>query len=164
MTYWNVSFLIAYSQGLQSNHGLTELIGYIIRLIINCFALLCVIPTGLRWRRDSQVLNQLEGLASRLQLGTPAPSSPDTTHSDEFNRKKSGSRLSKRSRRGSGVENGAYIVHESELPFGYSYGVQHGSHNEFNASIFGLDPSSHIDPYAQQHAQSFNSMLSVSLK
>lgn len=145
-------------QGLQSNHGLTELIGYIIRLIINCLALLCVIPTGLQWRRERQVLNQLEGLASRLQLGTPPPSSPDTTHSEQFNRKKSGSRLSKRSRRGSGVDNGAYIVHESELPFGYSYGV-HGSQNEFNASIFGLDPSSHIDPYTQQHAQSLNGML-----
>lgn len=147
-------------QGLQSTQGLTELIGYIIRLIINCFALLCVIPTGLRWRRERQVLNQLEGLASRLQLSTPAPSSPDTTVSNQFNRKKSASRLSsKRSRRGSGVDNGAYIVHENELPNVYSYGV-HGSQNEFNASIFGLDPSSHIDPYGQ--AQQFNSMLNSS--
>ncbi|KAJ6641564.1 hypothetical protein Bhyg_06504, partial [Pseudolycoriella hygida] len=148
--------------GLQSTHGLTELIGYIIRLIINCAALLCVIPTGLRWRRERQVLNQLEGLASRLQLSTPPPTSPDTSQIGQFNRKKSGSRLSKRSRRGSGVENGAYIVHENELPFGYSYGV-HGSQNEFNASIFGLDPSSHIDPYAQQQTQPFNTKRTQSL-
>ncbi|KAG4074062.1 hypothetical protein HA402_014267 [Bradysia odoriphaga] len=148
--------------GLQSNHGLTELIGYIVRLVINCLALLCVIPTGLQWRRERQVLNQLEGLASRLQLSTPAPSSPDTTVSNQFNRKKSGSRLSKRSRRGSGVDNGAYIVHENELPFGYSYGV-HGSQNEFNASIFGLDPSSHIDPYGQSQAQPFNTKRTQSL-
>lgn len=100
----------------------------------------------------------MEGLASRLQLSTPAPSSPDTTQSGQFSRKKSSSRLSKRSRRGSGVENGAYIVHENELPFGYSYGV-HGSQNEFNASIFGLDPSSHTDPYVQQQlTQPFHSM------
>lgn len=137
---------------------MTELIGYIIRLVINCLALLCVIPTGLRWRRERQVLHQLEGLASRLQISTPPPSSPDTTHSDQFKRKKSGSRLSKRSGRGSGVDNGAYIVHENELPFGFSYGV-HGSQNEFNASIFGLDPSSHNDPYTQQQAQAFHSTL-----
>ncbi|TMW44179.1 hypothetical protein DOY81_010743 [Sarcophaga bullata] len=56
--------------GLQSVHGLTELIAYLVRLVINCFALICVIPTGLRWRRESQVLTQLQDLATRLQLQT----------------------------------------------------------------------------------------------
>lgn len=42
-------------QGLQSVHGLTELIAYLVRLVINCFALICVIPTGLRYVKNSNI-------------------------------------------------------------------------------------------------------------
>lgn len=134
-------------------HGLTELIGYIIRLIVNCLALLCVIPTALRWRRERQVLKQLQGLASRLQLQTPPPSTPKDNsmlngggmqqhHMQQQQLSRQGSRAAtkSRSRRNSGVDNPAFIVHESQVPFSYSYGV-YGSQNEFNASVFGLSPS-----------------------
>lgn len=156
-------------QGLQSTHGLTELISYIIRLCINCLALLCVIPTALRWRREQQVLKQLQGLASRLQLQTPVPNTPKANsvlsgsgleHQQQHNEvhhhqqqqqqqleqlSRQGSRAAtkSRSRRHSGVDNPAFIVHESQLPFPYSYGV-YGSQNEFNASVFGLDASQYV--------------------
>ncbi|ALC41422.1 Rcd6 [Drosophila busckii] len=115
--------------GLQSVHGLTELTSYLIRLIINCLALICVIPTGIRWRRELQVLNQLQGLATRLSLQTPAPSVPMT---------KADSRRS--SQRLSGFENAGYqLCDETKLPLGAGMnnaGSAYGSQNEFNASMF----------------------------
>ncbi|KAH8396766.1 hypothetical protein KR215_003928 [Drosophila sulfurigaster] len=120
--------------GLQSVHGLTELTSYLIRLIINCLALICVIPTGIKWRREMQVLNQLQGLATRLSLQTPAPSVPMT---------KADSRRS--SQRLSGFENAGYqLCDETKLPLGTGLNNHHvngaaslfGSQNEFNASMF----------------------------
>ncbi|XP_034477746.1 uncharacterized protein LOC117784193 isoform X2 [Drosophila innubila] len=115
--------------GLQSVHGLTELTSYLIRLIINCLALICVIPTGIKWRRETQVLNQLQGLATRLSLQTPAPSVPMT---------KADSRRS--SQRMSGFENAGYqLCDETKLPLGSGLNNHHnqfGSQNEFNASMF----------------------------
>ncbi|XP_023174815.2 uncharacterized protein LOC111602106 isoform X1 [Drosophila hydei] len=114
--------------GLQSVHGLTELTSYLIRLIINCLALICVIPTGIKWRRETQVLNQLQGLATRLSLQTPAPSVPMT---------KADSRRS--SQRLSGFENAGYqLCDETKLPLGNGAGSNQlfGSQNEFNASMF----------------------------
>lgn len=119
-------------QGLQSVHGLTELTSYLIRLIINCLALICVIPTGIKWRREMQVLNQLQGLATRLSLQTPAPSVPMT---------KADSRRS--SQRLSGFENAGYqLCDETKLPLGNGMnnrnaaGQIFGSQNELNASMF----------------------------
>ncbi|SPP73830.1 uncharacterized protein LOC117592213 isoform X1 [Drosophila guanche] len=126
--------------GLQSVHGLTELTSYLIRLIINCLALICVIPTGIRWRRETQVLSQLQGLATRLSLQTPAPSVPMT---------KADSRRS--SQRLSGFENAGYQLCDEtsgKLPLGPGMGMglnnqcgnggsqAFGSQNEFNASMF----------------------------
>lgn len=128
------------SQGLQSTQGLTELVSYIVRLIINCLALLCVIPTALRWRREQEVLKQLQGLATRLKQQTPPPSAH--THSSTISHTDV---TASRRRRNSGQDNPAFIVHESQLPFPYLYGV-YGSQNEFNASIFGLDPSQIVGP------------------
>lgn len=118
---------------------------YIIRLIINCLALLCVIPTALRWRREQEVLKQLQGLASRLQLQTPPPSAPNQGNIHEGLSRQGSRAVNKRRRRTSGHDNPAFIVHESQLPFPYLYGV-YGSQNEFNASIFGLDPSQYNGP------------------
>ncbi|KAM8711341.1 hypothetical protein ACLKA7_000477 [Drosophila subpalustris] len=118
--------------GLQSVHGLTELTSYLIRLIINCLALICVIPTGIKWRRETQVLNQLQGLATRLSLQTPAPSVPMT---------KADSRRS--SQRMNGFENAGYQLCDetttttSKLGTGLNnHHNQFGSQNEFNASMF----------------------------
>lgn len=119
-------------------------------MIINCLALLCVIPTAIRWRREREILKQLQGLASRLQLSTPQqqPNTPKINNQHvppELVRQNSkGSQ--RRRRRSTGVDNPAFIVHESQVPFPYSYGV-YGSQNEFNASIFGLDPSYYIGSY-----------------
>ncbi|XP_037947458.1 uncharacterized protein LOC119679273 isoform X2 [Teleopsis dalmanni] len=133
--------------GLQSVHGLTELISYLIRLVINCFALICVIPTGLRWRRETQVLSQLQDLATRLQLQTPPPSVPIT--------KADSRRSSKRIMDHTGFDNGGYQINEGNTQINIS-GSQpqglnmfnnnnaiFGSQNEFNASIF-------VPPYMQQ--------------
>lgn len=38
-----------YLQGLQSAYGLTELVMYLVRLLMNCLSLICVIPTALRY-------------------------------------------------------------------------------------------------------------------
>ncbi|XP_064547017.1 uncharacterized protein Rcd6 isoform X2 [Drosophila montana] len=110
--------------GLQSVHGLTELTSYLIRLIINCLALICVIPTGIKWRRETQVLSQLQGLATRLSLQTPAPSVPMT---------KADSRRS--SQRLDGFENAGYQLCD-ETKLHPNNGQLFGSQNEFNASMF----------------------------
>ncbi|XP_030383326.1 uncharacterized protein LOC115630796 isoform X2 [Scaptodrosophila lebanonensis] len=140
--------------GLQSVHGLTELTSYLIRLIINCFALICVIPTGIRWRREAQVLSQLQGLATRLSLQTPAPSVPMT---------KADSRRS--SQRMSGFENAGYqLCDETKIPLGGSQAQglnllnNHsaanqifGSQNEFNASMFAPAFLQQFNNAALQH-------------
>ncbi|XP_052868323.1 uncharacterized protein LOC128274238 [Anopheles cruzii] len=139
--------------GLQSAHGLTELIGYLIRLIVNCLALLCVIPTALRWRQEKKVLSQLESLASRLQLTTPTPTTPFNTTNGM-----NSLRASKRSHQGpvasrrpsTGFDNPGYVPHENnslDIVQQYTaYNNLYGSQSEFNASIFGLNPSQYIGP------------------
>ncbi|XP_053966188.1 uncharacterized protein LOC128868300 isoform X1 [Anastrepha ludens] len=123
--------------GLQSVHGLTELISYLVRLVINCFALICVIPTGIRWRRETQVLTQLQGLATRLQLQTPPPSVPIV---------KADSRRSSKRRQSGAFENAGYEVSEpTKISMSgsqaqglnmYNANPLFGSQNEFNAAIF----------------------------
>lgn len=129
-------------QGLQSTHGLVELVGYLIRLVITCITLIAVIPTALRWRREKEVLNQLESLASRLQISNPTPT---------FNRgidslRNSAKQMQLRARRASGFDNMGYLPNDSATAVQmYAYNP-YGSQNEFNASIFGLNPSQYIGP------------------
>ncbi|CAD7076806.1 unnamed protein product [Hermetia illucens] len=134
--------------GLQSTHGLTELVGYLIRLIINCLTLLCVIPTALKWRREAKVLTQLQTLAARLQLQTPPPTTPALKSNSTRNSKKR-----RRSRRPSAYDNPGFVVNEGGMnpmfpPFQDSY----SQNNEFNASIFGLHPGQYIGPYPPPQA------------
>lgn len=159
-------------KGLQSIHGLTEIISYLVRLVINCMALMCVIPTGLRWRREHQIMSQLENLANRMHLTSPenlqrlaAPSA--LTCINDSTRRKSLSRK-RRPSQSSAYDNPAFISisapqqsnHSNSnssknrqpqitLPiFPYYYGM-YPSQNEFNASIFGLDPSHLVGPLPQ---------------
>lgn len=121
--------------GLQSVHGLTELISYLIRLVINCFALICVIPTGLKWRRETQVLSQLQNLATRLQLQTPPPSVPIAKGDSRRASKRSHASLNFTS-----FDNAGYVVNEIKPPHGsqqfFNTNSAFGSQNEFNASVF----------------------------
>ncbi|XP_037817777.1 uncharacterized protein LOC119607750 isoform X1 [Lucilia sericata] len=133
--------------GLQSVHGLTELIAYLVRLVINCFALICVIPTGLRWRRESQVLTQLQDLATRLQLQTPPPSVPIT----KADSRRSSKRLQNQQ---TAFENAGFQITEAaskaSINGSQPQGLNaFGSQNEFNASMFAL-------PFLQQYAAQGN--------
>lgn len=144
--------MITQHWGLQSIHGLTELISYLLRLIINCLALLCVIPTALHWRSEKRVQKQLESLANRLQLTTPLPdaqiSAPMPGH--VINEKtQSGSLRSTSSRRSrSGFSNLGFEAQGEMLPpvAAQDATLTSSSENEFNASIFGLNPSMYIGP------------------
>lgn len=156
---------IFFVQGLQSVHGLTEIISYLVRLIINCMALMCVIPTGLRWRRERQIMSQLENLANRMNMASPeslrsvmaAPAA--LARINESMRRKSASRK-RRLSQSSGHDNPAFVPitpnqsngqtknrqPQITLPiFPYYYGM-YPSQNEFNASIFGMDPNQYIGP------------------
>jgi len=130
--------------GFQSTHGLTELVSYILRLIINCFALLCVIPTAMRWRQDKRVRKQLESLANRLQLTTPIPNTTPSNYVTQA--EKNGSIRSTTSRRSKLSDNcfdNPVFQPQENLPV---EGLSYPSDSEFNASIFGLNPSLYIGP------------------
>ncbi|XP_018783064.1 PREDICTED: uncharacterized protein LOC108965252 isoform X1 [Bactrocera latifrons] len=142
--------------GLQSVHGLTELISYLVRLVINCFALICVIPTGIRWRRETQVLTQLQGLATRLQLQTPPPSVPIV---------KADSRRASKRRHGGAFENAGYEVSEPtkiNMAGSQAQGLNmynnnnplFGSQNEFNAAIFMPQYMQQFNGHAYGHGGS----------
>lgn len=138
--------ILNYSQGTESNHGLTEVICYFIRLILNCVILIHVVPLALKWRKEKKILKQLESLASRLQL-TSSPQQAQgnfignyngtiqrTTTKDVVDSDSSiqGSNMNEKSV--GGLDNNGYLQ---------SY---YGSQSEFDASIFGLNPSHYIGP------------------
>lgn len=151
---------------------MTEIISYLVRLVINCMALLCVIPTGLRWRRERQIMSQLENLANRMHMSaahtaaissplSPAAASAALSRINDSMRRKSASR-NRRLSQCSGFDNPAFIPitspqqngngskHQPHItlpifPYMYTTSV-YPSQNEFNASIFGLDPSQLIHP------------------
>lgn len=129
-------------------------------------ALMCVIPTGLRWRRERQIMRQLENLANRMHISAARSTGvpPDMSHlaapatltriSDSMRRKSVPRK--KRLSQSPGYDNPAFIPIANQpnsdgptqitLPiFPYIYGM-YPSQNEFNASIFGLDPSHLVSP------------------
>lgn len=170
-----------YEQGLQSIHGLTEIITYLVRLVINCMALLCVIPTALRWRRERQILSQLENLANRLQMTAPAnvvaslppaAASAALSRINESMRKKTSTRKRRLSQAATGYDNPGFVPinstqqnsnHQPQITlpiFPYLYGM-YPSQNEFNASIFGLDPSQIIGPVPQMPSKYFIQIIFI---
>lgn len=129
-------------------------------------ALLCVIPTALRWRRERQIMSQLENLASRLHMTSPditgslspaAASAALTRINDSMQRRSSARK--RRLSHSNGYDNHGFVPiisqsandakhHQPQITlpiFPYMYGM-YPSQNEFNASIFGLDPSQIIGP------------------
>lgn len=98
---------------------MTEIISYLVRLVINCMALMCVIPTGLRWRRERQIMSQLENLANRMHMSaangngvtaslSPVAASAALTRINESMRRKSASRK-RRLSQSSGYDNPAFM-------------------------------------------------------
>lgn len=158
---------------------MTEIISYLVRLVINCMALMCVIPTGLRWRRERQIMSQLENLANRMHISaahsagippalSPVAASAALSRINDSMRRQSASRK-RRLSQSSGYDNPAFVPITSQpngnrpkqhhhqpqitLPiFPYMYGM-YPSQNEFNASIFGLDPSHLIGPMPHIHSK-----------
>lgn len=139
-------------------------------------ALLCVIPTALRWRRERQIMSQLENLASRLHMTSPeipgslppAAASAALSRINDSMRRRSSARKRRLSQT-AGYDNHGFVPiigqplangpnsdtkhhhqhhHQPQITlpiFPYMYGM-YPSQNEFNASIFGLDPSQIIHP------------------
>lgn len=129
---------------MESNHGLAEVISYFIRLVINCVILIHVVPLALKWRKEKKILKQLESLASRLQLTATTPQSNYGNYSNTIPRstKDIESDASMQENGGEkvvgGLDNAAYLQ-------SYPY-LHYGSQNEFDASIFGLNPSMYNGP------------------
>lgn len=129
--------------GSEYNQGLTEVITYFIRLIINCAILIHILPLAIKWRREKKILKQLESLAGRLQL-TSTPASCDLMNNGTLQRvSTSGKEIESdnsvnvngyNEKYIGGIDNRSYL--QSCL----------GSQNEFDASIFGMNPSQYIGP------------------
>jgi hypothetical protein len=130
---------------MESNHGLTEVISYFIRLVINCVILIHVVPLALKWRKEKKILKQLESLASRLQLTAATPQSNYGNYGNTIPRstKDIESEASRQENGGEkvagGMDNAGY--HHQSYPY-----LHYGSQNEFDASIFGLNPSMYNGP------------------
>lgn len=137
-------------------------------------ALMCVIPTGLRWRRERQIMSQLENLANRMHMTspempaslTPIAASEALSRINESMQRKSSSRK-RRLSQSTGYDNPGFVPiitqsnggtkqhHQPQITlplFPYMYNM-YPSQNEFNASIFGLDPSQLIGPVPQMHGK-----------
>lgn len=135
-------------QGSESNHSIPEVVCYFIRLILNCVILLHVVPLALKWRKEKKILKQLESLASRLQL-TSSPQTQanfignyngtiqrgaTTKDAVESDTSIQGNNGNEKCASVGGVDNNGYLQ---------SY---YGSQSEFDASIFGMNPSQYIGP------------------
>lgn len=104
-------------------------------------------PLALKWRKEKKILKQLESLASRLQLTSPTPQTQAnyignyngtiqraTTKDVESDSSIQGNNGNEKCAGVGGVDNHGYLQ---------SY---YGSQSEFDASIFGLNPSQYIGP------------------
>ena len=111
------------------------------RLILNCAILLNVVPLAIKWRKEKKILKQLESLASRLQLtstpqthsnynGTILRASKKDTIEGEIQENVTDEKFTSVG----GVDNQGYLQ---------SY---YGSQSEFDASVFGMNPSQYIGP------------------
>lgn len=128
---------------MDSNHSLSEVISYFIRLVINCIILIHVVPLALKWRKEKKILKQLESLASRLQLTATAPPSNYGNYSNTIPRSSKDIESNASSQdvcteKNFGMDNQGYLQSHNYLHY--------GSQNEFDASIFGMNPSQYIGP------------------
>lgn len=115
-----------------------------------------MVPLALKWRKEKKILKQLESLASRLQLTAVTPQSNYANYNSNTVKSSKGIEIGNGSADDSkshqhhhhgdcgnekvigGVDNHGYLQ-------SFPYIQQHyGSQNEFDASIFGLNPSQYI--------------------
>lgn len=131
-------------QGSDSNHEISEVLFYFLRLIINCVILLHVIPLALKWRKEKKILEQLESLASRLQLTAVSPSHNYGNFNNTLARstKDVDNEVAR-----TGIDNEKMLGGLDNPGYLTSYPYLHyGSQNEFDASIFGMNPSQFNGP------------------
>ncbi|KAG5669252.1 hypothetical protein PVAND_017144 [Polypedilum vanderplanki] len=133
----------------DSNHGIPDIIFYFFRLVINCTILIHIVPLAIKWRKEKKILKQLESLASRLQL----TATPNTVNNNNNNNLMTNGTLQRRNSSSKDIESDAEKCVNGVDNHGYltSY---YGSQNEFDASIFGLNPSQYIGPPIQSNSLS----------
>lgn len=158
------------SQGIQSVHGLTELIGYLLRTAINVIGLCLSVALCNRWRSESQMLltkiliDPATAHQQSINLGHPHIHYQQHPHyaaaAANFNGGYigggggggGGGSLSKKS-----FDNFAFNAFECpSLP---SQTLVAASKNEFNASAFGL----HVEPAGGRIPSSYFGMSEYSL-
>ncbi|XP_026467336.1 uncharacterized protein LOC113370871 [Ctenocephalides felis] len=152
-----VIYTVTHHWGLQSNHGQTELIGYLIRLLFDSVALLCVIPLILRWREEQRVLSQLEMLTSRSHLS--AAHSPRLTQSTRSSIRSVVSNASngRQHKKLNGTKNNAYVNDELD-----NCSVKSGiydSQSEFDASLFS--PTALYDQHNAMYGKRAQSLMDL---
>lgn len=117
------------------------MICYFVRLIINCAILINVVPLAIKWRKEKKILKQLESLASRLQLTATSPPTNIIGTNGTIQRIPNGTK---------DVESDSSIQGGEKCIGGLdNHGYFYGSQNEFDASIFGMNPSQYIGPPIQ---------------
>lgn len=135
-----VVHMISEHWGLYSAHGLTEFIGYLIRITINAIGLMCVVTQCIRWRRESKmllskILIDPNHPGSSLSSGHPHihyQQHPQYAMASTGSAYGGGGTLSKKT-----FDNFAFNAIECPpLPSATFAGG--ASKNEFNASSFGL--------------------------
>lgn len=107
-----------------------------------------VVPLALKWRKEKKILKQLESLASRLQLTVSPPmSQTQANYIGNYNG------TIQRAITKDVVESDTSIQGNNEKSAGVGGLDNHGylqsfygSQSEFDASIFGLNPSHYIGP------------------
>lgn len=129
---------------MESNHGIAEVVSYFFRLVINCLIMIHVVPLALKWRKEKKILKQLESLASRLQLTSETPALDYSNFSNTIPRSSKDIEI-EALRQKSECDNAAGGLENSGYLQSYPY-LHYGSQNEFDASIFGMNPSQFIGP------------------
>jgi hypothetical protein len=109
---------------------------------LNCSILLHVVPLALKWRKEKKILKQLESLASRLQFtSTPQIQAKyNGNHNGTIQRATKDTETDSSIQGNNGNEKSGGVDNHGYLQSYY------GSHSEFDASIFGLNPSQYIGP------------------
>lgn len=147
-------------QGLYSAYGLTELIGYLVRLTVNAFGLLFVFAQCNRWRSENQML------LSKILID---PNHSQHHHHHHHNHQHPHIHFQQHPQyathnTGSGYGGGGTLSKKTTFDnFAFNalecpslpatFGAAPPSKNEFNASAFGL----HVEPPATAAGLGFNS-------